>query len=543
MQQQHAWLAAFAGLVACTVGTPGSDETGSVGTDGGDTAAETGGTLDATGGADATTPGTSDPDGDAGSDGDSEGGSSETGGNPPPPEGICNGDGECSFPETCSTCPDECGSCDVAELPDQRAKYVDGSCAQPGDGLVDSCADGPGQPGRFSDLQVALDSLEPGDTLFVYPGDYYREGDGFRISGLGTESAPIVITAAIADEPPVIHSWDPAAPEDNSRSHFAMGGAEEDISWIIVDGLVIDGLLGLHGDHARIQNVECRHGWEECDGNWSCIRLEWCVDCVAHHNWVHDVFDTTQHCAGGEYEPREAGFKEFDGVRTIWEFNTVENTQRWGYDLHRSSTDSIARYNLFRNAGSSASIRMNRTGNMSAYGNVVMGSGGACVDFVAEDPGDGFANLIDHNTCVFGTAGLYFNGFAPATVTNNVFVSIGPGNADSVSIAAHPPEDGVPHVVDHNAYDDNSLWVTQLYEAPYAETLAEWQASTDYDDHSIVAPGGPCTFVDPPTDANDPEFDLTIADGACLALGDEGQPVGACAVTACVGHDCSGCGF
>jgi hypothetical protein len=543
MQERHLRLAVLVGgLAGCADGALGSDDGGSVGPDdGGSSAESSGGAGSSVDDGDASDGG-SDPDGgDADSDDDGAGSSDDGGDPPPPPVGICDEDGTCSFPETCSTCPDECGSCDVSELPDQRAKYVDQACAEPGDGLVDSCADGAGQPGRFVDLQVALDSLEPGDTLYVHPGDYWRPDGAYQISGLGTEAAPIVITAAIADDPPVIHSWNPAAPEDNSQSHQAIGGAEENISWIIVDNLVIDGLLRLHGDHVRVQNVECRHGWEVCDGNWSCLRLEWCVDCVAHHNWVHDVVDTTQHC-NGEWAPREAGLKEFDGVRTIWEFNTIEDTAQWGYDLHRSSIDSIARYNLFRNAGPNVAIRMNRTGNMSAYGNVVLGGGG-CVQFVAEDPGDGFANFIDHNTCLFTTAGLYFPGFAPATVTNNAFGWIGPGSADNVIIAAAPPEDGLPHVVDHNAYDANSMWTTQMYEAEYAESLAQWQEMTDYDDASIAAPGGPCTFVDAPTDADDTEFDLTIAEGACLDLGERGEPVGACAVTSCVGHDCSGCGF
>jgi hypothetical protein len=545
MRTQHRWLIALASaFVACTPGAGATDGTASLGSDDDGTADDTSGSASSTGDDDPSAEASDDvvDDGSSEDEGEDEGGSSESGDPPPPPVGICDGDGTCSFPETCSTCPDECGSCDIDDLPDQRAKYVDQSCDQPGDGLVDECARSAGGPGRFVDLQVGLDSLVPGDTLFVHPGDYWRPDDAFRIQGLGTESAPIVITAAVPTDPPVLHSWDPAAPDDNSRSHPALGGAEQDISWIIVDNLVIDGLLGLHGDHARVQNVECRHGWEECDGNWSCIRLEWCTDCVAHHNYVHDVVDTTGQCTGGEYAPREAGFKEFDGVRTIWEFNTVADTAQWGYDLHRSSTDSIARYNLFRNAGWNTSIRMNRTANMSAYGNVVLG-GGACIDFVNEDAGDGFANLIEHNTCLFTGAGLQFNGFAPATVVHNVFGWIGPGDADNVIIAAAPPEDGVPHLVDHNAYDDNSLWVTQKYDAPYAATLAEWQASTEYDDHSIVAPAGPCTFVDPPADSADAEFDLTIAEGECATLGDEGQPVGACALTACVGHDCSGCGF
>jgi hypothetical protein len=471
------------------------------------------------------------PDPDTGAD---------TGGEPPLPSGICNENGTCDFPETCSTCPDECGSCDVSTLDGQQAKYVDQACATAGDGLTDRCAGSDGGPGRFNDLQVALDSLEAGDTLYVHPGDYFRPGAPFQISGMGTEDAPIVITAADQENPPVLHSWDPADPTNNALSHAALAGAEEPIAYIVVDHLVIDGLLTIHGDHTRVQYVECTHGWEVCDGNWSCLRIGWCEDCNIHHNRVHDVVDTTGHCSG-EYPPREAGLKEFDSARTIWEFNTVEDTAQWGYDLHRSSLDAIFRFNLLRNPGTSGSIRMNRSGNMSAYGNVVIG-GGVCVDFVNEDPGDGYENLIEHNTCLFTQSGITFNPHAPTTVTGNVLGGLAEGTADLVNLAAPDPEDGMPHVVDYNAYDTSSQWTTQMYEYPYAETLEEWQASTDYDAHSIAAAGGACTFVDAPSDPSDTDFDLTIAEGPCAELTERAGPAGACAITPCVGHDCLGCG-
>ncbi len=536
---------ALALLLAC--GTTGGsnphpgETTNFDATDGEDTDGASGSptSSDATGAATAgpTTGASEDSGSESGSDSDT----GDTGIDPPLPEGICNDDGECAFPETCSTCPDECGSCDIEDLDDQRAKYVDQACATAGDGLVDSCAASNGAPGRFNELQVALDSLEPGDTLYVHPGDYFRPGEPFRVHGVGTANAPIVVTAANPDDPPTIHSWDPSDPTNNAASHAALVGAEEPIAHVIIDHLRIEGLLSLHGDHTRVQYVECTHGWEGCDGNWSCIRFGWCTDCTAHHNWVHDVFDTTNHC-NGDYDPREAGLKEFDGVRTVWEFNTVENTERWGYDLHRSSVDSIARFNLFQNAGSSVSIRMNRTGNQSAYGNVVIG-GGTCIQLVPEDAGDGFADVVDHNTCLHAQIGVSLSPFAPATVTHNVFGGMAPGGTETVNIVVPDAEDGTPHFIDHNAYDATSYWVTYMYDSPYAHSLEDWQESTDYDDRSIAAEGGACTFVDPPTDADDTDFDLTIADGPCATLSDESGPVGACAVTACVGHDCRGCGF
>lgn len=454
---------------------------------------------------------------------------------------ICNDNASCAYPETCNTCPDECGSCDVADLTSQQAKFVDGSCAHAGDGWSDACATGAGQAGRFNDLQVALDSLVAGDTLYVHPGDYFRSGDAFRVQGIGTAASPIVITAADPTTPPVIHSWDPAAPGDNGASHPALTGAEEPVAHIVIDHLHIDGLLALHGDHMRAQNVVCTHGWGSCDGNWSCLRLEFCNDCVAHHNLVHDVFDTTGLCDGAGFDPRESGLKEFTCERTIWELNTITDTERWGYDLHRSSLDSVARFNLFQNAGSSVSIRMNRTGNQSAYGNVVIG-GGSCIQLVGEDAGDGFANLVNHNTCLFSASGLYLNPHAPTTVAHNVLGHLASGTANLVNIALPPAEDGIPHQADRNAYDTSSWWVTEIYNAAYAHTLGEWQGSTSYDAHSIAGAGVACSFVDEPSGADDAEFDVTIDGGPCATVSESGGPIGACAIADCVGRRCEGCG-
>ncbi|MCA9619156.1 MAG: hypothetical protein KC731_09040 [Myxococcales bacterium] len=453
----------------------------------------------------------------------------------------CDDDGTCAFPETCNSCPGDCGSCDVESLTGQVAKYIDASCEHAGDGSSDSCAAGPGQPGRFNDLQAALDSLVAGETLYIHAGAYHRTGDAFRIQGIGTAEAPIVITAADATAPPVIHSWDPAAPTDNNTAHNAMSGAEEPIAHIIVDGLHFDGGLRLHGDYMRMQNITCTHGWGDCDGNWSCLRFEGCNDCVAHHNVVDQVADLSGLCTGGANDPRESGMKEFTCTNTVWEHNTVSNTVRWGFDLHRSSFDSVVRYNLFRNAGDQTSIRLNRTGNQSAYGNVVLGGGG-CIALIAEDAGNGFSDLVSHNTCLFAASGIYTNQFAPATVTHNVLGGLAAGNADLVNLALPATEDGGVHVSDRNAFDASSWWVTEIYQASYAMTLGDWQSTTGQDLASIAVPGGACSFVDAPSDVSDLTFDVSIDGGPCATLAESGGPVGACAVADCVGAACEACG-
>ena len=80
-----------------------------------------------------------------------------------------------------------------------------------------------------------------------------------------------------------------------------------------------------------------------------------------------------------------------------------------------------------------------------------------------------------------------------------------------------------------------------MYESEYADTLEAWQASSGYDESSIAADGGACSFADAPTDASDDDFDVTIEEVVCADLDNEGMALGACSIARCVGAFCEAC--
>jgi len=456
--------------------------------------------------------------------------------------GWCNDNGSCDHFESCNTCPTDCGSCDIARFTAQRARYVDISCALSGDGTVDQCAAGSGGPGRFNELQSALDALEPGDTLFIHPGDYWRDvqppprdsGGIYTLTGEGTSpTTPIILTAAIPQQPPVLHSCEPPALTSCTGAALSVYGDH-----VIVDHLSVRGRVQVWGgSHLVMQRLECWHGWGACDGNWACLRIESCTDCLAHHNHVHDVRDDVGTCAGGSFEPRETGLKEFSSTRAIWELNTVRDTVRWGYDLHRNSVDTTVRFNLLQPGGNGTGIHIDRSQNNRIYGNIVVLDQG-CIDatMVNEDVGGApHQDQIFNNTCVFSAIGIRTDAEFSSTIENNAMVSLMAGGTEHGNVDAA----GAGHSVDHNAYDDNSFYHQGLYDTGVEhQSLAAWQSATGYDPSSVEAPGGPCVFVDPPSDVGDTEFDLRVASGSCLTMSSSGGEVGAYGVTSCVGHDC-----
>jgi uncharacterized protein (TIGR03382 family) len=446
---------------------------------------------------------------------------------------LCNADGQCAWPETCGTCPTECGSCDVTTRVDQLAKYVDQACEHAGDGLTDTCAAGAGQTGRFNDLQAAIETLAAGETLFIHPGDYFRAGEPFGSSEeelQGTEEAPIILTAADPANPPTLHSFEPGSgSNDGSHNALALPGAH-----VIVDHLRIDGAVIVWGTRMQLQYLECTHGWEGCDGNWSCLRAEWCTDCVVHHNWVHDVVDTTAQCTGGDFEPREAGLKEFNGERNIWEFNSVIGAARWGYDLHRNSVDTVVRFNHIQDVGSWG-INIERATNSQIYGNILIGTAG-CMEVGGlneQQQGQPHVDSIHHNACLLSTTGYHVGGDIVTSLMDNLAAGVGPGGSEGVNAFLGGPGD----TADCNAWDDAAWYSSNLYET-YFHSFAEWQNGTDFDAQGIAAPGGACTFVDAPTAPDDVDFDLHLAGAPCATAACDGGEVGPYGITPCVGHAC-----
>ncbi|HWB77849.1 MAG TPA: hypothetical protein VG755_22935 [Nannocystaceae bacterium] len=520
-----------------TGGGPGGSEGGS---EAGEASAGTNpGTTDAT----TSSPSTTDDGSESSADeSGSESGDDSTGGEPTT-TAVCNGDGVCDrdLDETCAACPDECGSCEIEDLPNQRAKYVDEACPNMGDGLVDTCADSNGGPGRFNSLQPALQSLVAGDTLYVHPGDYWRDveaSDSGAVHSLGedqdgTLEQPIVVTAADRNALPVLWSCDPSGAQHCPAPAFAAYG-----DYVVIDHLAIRGRAQIWGgSHSTLQYLDCTVGWGACgDGNWSCLRIESSVNGHAHHNNVHDIEGdgVGGACDPGEpvdFEDRGCGLKEFSSDGAVWEFNTVVAPPRWGYDLHRNSMRTTIRFNEFVDVYQGITIA--RTVNPKVYGNVIRGNGTTAesctfVQLLNENAeAEPHLAEVHHNTCIAAQSGVSVQWEVPADVHDNVFSGL-----ISASESPRNVELQVIESADHNAYDSAGNFRRVTYEPDtYSETLADWQAATSQDASSIAADGGPCTFVDAPND-------LHIVEGECATLGSDGGPVGPYAITSCVGHEC-----
>jgi hypothetical protein len=462
---------------------------------------------------------------------------------------ACDGDGTCEGTETCAACPDECGSCAIDRWTEQRAKYIDPTCAVAGDGLVDACATSAGGPGRFNELQAAIDSLRAGDTLYVYPGDYFRDRTGTReyegtytVHGAssGTAERPVIITARFPDEPPTLHSCDPEDPALCPTPALSTHG-EEAVHHVIFDHLRIRGRAQLFAaSDSVMQFMDCSHGWGACgDGNWSCLRMDACTDCAVRLSHVHDVAGDGEcgacggpgTCSGGP--DRGSGLKEFASLRSMWELNTVEEAPRWGWDHHRNSNDMTVRFNVFRDV--SSAIHSERGRNHHIYGNVILARE-ACVDLegVNEASVGPHVDEVHHNTCGFAALGVSIDPMHEATLEGNATFSLPAGGTEAGNVNAP----SAMHALDCNAYDANSYYHRGLYDGgEQFETLEAWRA-LGHDATSIAAPGGACTFVDPPSSIDDATFDLHVASGPCLSLGCDGGEVGAYGAINCVGHTC-----
>lgn len=449
----------------------------------------------------------------------------------PPVTLACNDDGTCGASETCASCASDCGSCDVEALSSRRARYLDGACAQMGDGLSDTCASSAGASGRFNALQPALDALVAGDTLYVHPGDYWRDirgtlgggatdsGGTFTMDGVGTAERPIVVTARFRDRQPVIHSCDPDDPDLCPAAAIASYG-----DFVIWDHLQIRGRIQLWGgERQTMQYLECTRGWGVGDGNTSCLRIESCTDCLAHHNHVHSL-------EGGTEDPadRTCGLKEFTSEGTIWEFNTVLDAPYHAYDLHRNSVGTTVRFNFFSGSPGSTVVAT-RSRMLSFYGNVFEGPPSGtlnCIWFWGRDesaPSAPHGVEVHHNTCLRAQGGFVVVDDVPAIIADNIVAELTSRGEPTRNVVIESDDSDA----DHNAYDAAGEYRRVEYDGPEYDDLSSWRTATGWDAASRAAANGACTVSDGhPVEAE------------CLTMARDGGEVGAYGATSCVGHTC-----
>jgi hypothetical protein len=472
---------------------------------------------------------------------------------------LCNENSVCEWPETSGVCPSDCGTIGISKYTDQRAKYVDQECQFNGDGLSNSCASSNGGAGRYNDFQHALDTLSAGDTLYVHPGDYWRGDDldyvydrhqiGYQISGEGTATQPIIVTAADVNNKPVLHSYDPQG--ISTINHPALEGRVEGRGdYIILDNLEVRGMIGFWRgvfNNSQIQNIDCSVGWGQgCDGNWSCIRVQgmdpnlYGTNNIIHHNYVHDVaVPAIMSGSCDNTRARPAGLKEFFTSNTIWEFNTVSNCHTDGYDHHQMGSNTTVRFNDFN--------QIRRTGiryggvyeNTYTYGNSVHGNTETCIASKDREEVETSTDVIYNNICSYTGRVFVSEPDFSLEFYNNIVSNVTNHGDMTLNIGVEQKSAGTTLYLDNNAYDSNAgySYGDDGYN-PMDHALATWQQRYNQDGNSQEDAGGACDFVNPPESGTDTNYDFTPTNTFCTSGSTEGGALGPYGLVSCIGHTC-----
>jgi hypothetical protein len=408
--------------------------------------------------------------------------------------------------------------------------YVDGSCAQEGDGRADGCATSTGAAGAFRNPQSCLNAVQPGDVCYIKEGAgaYVTSNGrgvgaavGFTVRQSGTEQRPITIQNYPGHTPTFA-----ACPEGSStfppcdRATFTVYNR----SYVRVTGLRIRGLIQLYCEPPasvaglctgnELDHLEIVGGYSPLgDGNWSGIWVEFQQNVRVHHNFIHDLV-----APGDTTEKPSACIKVFTGINSLYEYNTCDNSNdllNWCFDDKQDAVANSWRYNYcaIRDGGG---VRLQNQHNrnavagipgiatsVSVHHNVLMltssPAGHPCVRFEA----GGFNGVdIYNNTCVgFG------NGYdilrqddgrpiLNVRVWNNVFAGIAERNVEVFDSRY------APALHDFNAYSAGHAY----HLGPvYAASLLDFTTRTSYDLRSQELTG----FGFTTTAVNDTAFHLT----------------------------------
>ncbi len=458
-------------------------------------------------------------------------------------ENLCHIDGACVWPETSSVCPSDCGTIGIEKYTNQTAKYIDQTCSFNGDGSSDVCATSNGGQGKFNELQSALDSLTAGDTLYVYPGNYWRDGRPgyweasnktmgiYEVEASGEEGNPIIITAYDQLHPPVFQSFGPGGIADRIANSNAAIASTYGTHHLIFDHLFIDGAILLTGHHNIVQFTEGVRGWGDCpsDGNWSVFVMKSCDNCVTHHSYAHDIEGFKGQCPA--YDDRGAAFKEFTSNHAIWEFNTSRDSTYYTVDMHRGSQNSTLRFSVLEkssNAWSPIHFGDDHR-NAYVYGNIIIQEpgGSECVQ-TQHNGGDAFH--FYNNLCLFSDSGFGLNNtteFHNKKVIDNIFHAMSSQNMIM--------ENNANNSLDYNIYTPGAIYSRSRWDGPNYYSLSDWQSVTPFDDHSQETT---CDFIDTPTNVDDFTYNLDIETGACMTASSTGGKVGPYGLVSCVGHTC-----
>jgi hypothetical protein len=248
------------------------------------------------------------------------------------------------------------GSCPAG----YTCRYVDNSCANNGDGTVDSCAASGGGVGRYNSLTTAMAAFGGADkAIIIHPGNAtyvtsngtgYSNGDeGFHVTASGTSGHPFIIKGFDGESAPTL-----AACADGvvtlatcNRPVLTLGGK----SFVRVTGLSVRGMLSLFsaGDSNLIDHNTLTQGYTSCgDGNWTTLWLSDTTNTWVHHNTFTDMKASADYLACnatdfGQY------IKMFEGFTSIIEYNTFtadsSHQIKGVFNDKQATHNSIFRYN------------------------------------------------------------------------------------------------------------------------------------------------------------------------------------------------------
>jgi hypothetical protein len=357
----------------------------------------------------------------------------------------------------------------------------------------DAAADdaNPGTEARpWKDACHAAQQLQPGDTLIVKAGRYYRHTGkryeaGIQTTRGGTAEKPIVLKAHPGDEVVLMGGPTPETPAGRFRNPAVGAGGDH----VVIDGFRIYGAVGLWSvKDCIVRNCEM---WGGNDGEFNCcVRLERAERCRIENNIIHDNDGRVPApAAGGRLNMPLV--MEYDSRACVIEHNEFYNAAGAAVFLKDNPVDCVVRRNLFWGTGGGVTGPVQDTGeNLLIEGNVFRGLTTAAVYAHCDLKG----LTVRHNTFVDNATDVatWTSGTAEIRVCSNLFVHTAAGQR-FVNVEPHGSDanrDGALTKVllwDYNGYAGPAVW--RVAYRVVAESLPRWQAYGDYgfDAHSLAA--------------------------------------------------------
>jgi parallel beta-helix repeat protein len=325
-------------------------------------------------------------------------------------------------------------------------------------------------------LQHAADVVGPGDTVIVTPGNYA----GFDLRHSGASAAPISFQAQS-------NVFITSASQVRKKNGIGVDGINlEGASYVVVDGFNINGMpeaavraVGFPDDFARFVTV--RNITTSNNGVWG-IFTGHVDDLLIESNSTSGSVD--QH---GIYVSN-SGDRPI--IRNNVSYNNHDNGIHMNGDLSQGGdgiiSGAIVSGNMIYNNGTGGGCGINMDGVQDSRieNNLLYNNHASGISLYDIDGADGSKrNLVVNNTIIEASDARWalniLDGSSNNTARNNILLNNNTGhgsiNIDAASLAGFVSDYNV--VVNRFSPDDGASF----------QTLAQWQALTGNDTHSIIA--------------------------------------------------------